>query len=77
MVSGVPAWNVAELDEHLMKTDWAVIAQHDGHWVFRRKKNTTLEYGMIGGTGMGPMKNGADRRASLLIYLIENKLIEV
>ena len=71
------AYNVAELDEWLMRTDYAVIAQHDGHWVFRRKPETTLEYGMIGGHGMGPMKNPADRRADLLIYLIEQGLVDV
>lgn len=73
----VSAFTVAELDYHLMKSEWAVIAQHDSHWVFKQKRGTTLEYGMIGGHGMGPMNNPADRRASLLIILIEEELIKI
>lgn len=67
----------AELDFNLMKTDYAVLAQHDGFWVFKRHPDTTLSYGMLGGHGMGPMANGADRRASLLIRLIEEGSLRV
>ena len=65
------AFTSAELDVYLMKTDYTVVGQHDGFWVFKRHPDTTLSYGMLGGHGMGPMANRADRRASLLVKLIE------
>lgn len=65
----------ADLDVYLAKSDYAVVAQHDGFWVFKRHPKTTLTYGMMGGHGMCPMPNGADRRAALLIQLIEEGLV--
>lgn len=74
----ISAFTVAEMGELLPFTT-AVIKQKYGFQIFGIKENAPLNYTMLGGHGISLPSNisEADARAKMLIYLLENKLIEL